>query len=283
MTPTMPFLMFPFNSMEAHRVQVAPSHPAAFAASQLQVAPPPSLVASTAKPKAQGSRLPRWTDTEDKRLKKIVAQLFDADKENHSLSCGDGDTTPMSSSNKVNAIDWGEVAMRHGNNRQGAECMKRFNKLTGKSSRDKTGATKGPWTEEEDNKITTLVKKNGARKWSAIAAELPGALVTPICLEPCTKSLSHFFFLLYLLQVESESNVERGGTIISIPTSTRILGPKKKIESSSNATERWGTDGRKWQRNSLDELTTQSRTIGTRQSSRKSQNTFKPRTNEARI
>jgi len=33
---------------------------------------------------------------------------------------------------------------------------------------------KGPWTEDEDKKVIELVKKHGARKWSQIAAELPG-------------------------------------------------------------------------------------------------------------
>lgn len=51
--------------------------------------------------------------------------------------------------------------------------MKRYNKITGVRN-NKLVAMKGPWTAEEDRKIISLVQANGAKKWSQIAAELPG-------------------------------------------------------------------------------------------------------------
>ena len=60
--------------------------------------------------------------------------------------------------------------------RKGPECMRRYSKLRGaaKGGAEKAGASKGPWTEEEDMKVLELVKKYGPKKWSVIAGELPG-------------------------------------------------------------------------------------------------------------
>jgi len=80
-------------------------------------------------------------------------------------------------------IPWPVVAQRlsclfrHNNcPRSSAECMKRFNKLTGQRQSEKMAALKGPWTAVEDQKIMELVKINGAKRWSQIAAELPGRI-----------------------------------------------------------------------------------------------------------
>lgn len=40
----------------------------------------------------------------------------------------------------------------------------------------KQAAVKGPWTEEEDNRVKALVASMGTKRWSQIAAELPGRL-----------------------------------------------------------------------------------------------------------
>ena len=61
-----------------------------------------------------------------------------------------------------------------GTNRKSAECMRRYNKVTGIRGGEKAGALKGPWTKEEDEKIMRLVQAHGAKRWSQIAAELPG-------------------------------------------------------------------------------------------------------------
>jgi len=60
--------------------------------------------------------------------------------------------------------------------RTGPECMRRYSKLMGavEGGAEKAGASKGPWTEEEDRKVLELVKRYGAKKWSVIAGELPG-------------------------------------------------------------------------------------------------------------
>lgn len=73
-------------------------------------------------------------------------------------------------------VDWDEVALIMKNGRKGPECLRRYNKLMNKvNSYDKSGvAIKGPWTEEEDKKVVELVMAHGAKRWSQIAAELPG-------------------------------------------------------------------------------------------------------------
>ena len=60
--------------------------------------------------------------------------------------------------------------------RKPAECMRRYTKLRGaaKGGAEKAGASKGPWTKEEDRRVIELVKKHGPKRWSQIASELPG-------------------------------------------------------------------------------------------------------------
>ena len=54
--------------------------------------------------------------------------------------------------------------------------MRRYTKLRGaaKGGAEKAGASKGPWTKEEDRRVIELVKKHGPKRWSQIASELPG-------------------------------------------------------------------------------------------------------------
>ena len=54
--------------------------------------------------------------------------------------------------------------------------MRRYTKLRGaaKGGAEKAGASKGPWTDEEDRKVIELVQTHGPKKWSQIASELPG-------------------------------------------------------------------------------------------------------------
>lgn len=75
---------------------------------------------------------------------------------------------------RVRDLDWSKVAELVGNGRKSAECLRRYNKISGHRGGEKAAALKGPWTEEEDNKVISLVRAHGARKWSQIAAELPG-------------------------------------------------------------------------------------------------------------
>lgn len=111
---------------------------------------------------------------QDKRLKSIVKQTLETKKEDK----GDSSTVSTKPSNNTN-IDWNKVAKNHGNGRTSSDCMKRYNKITGVRN-NKLVAMKGPWTAEEDKKIIALVQANGAKKWSQIAAQLPGK-----CKEVC--------------------------------------------------------------------------------------------------
>lgn len=54
--------------------------------------------------------------------------------------------------------------------RTDVQCLHRWQKVL------KPGIVKGPWTEEEDQKVITLVSKHGCKKWSFIAAQLEGRL-----------------------------------------------------------------------------------------------------------
>lgn len=132
--------------------------------------------------------------TKDEKLISIVDQLFkehkysdEVDIENQNPKSNVADSTRKRSKkdkkknrekepekDKVRDIDWSRVAERFGQGYKSSECLRRYNKISGHKGGEKASAVKGPWTEEEDQKIITLVKTHGARKWSLIAAELPG-------------------------------------------------------------------------------------------------------------
>jgi len=139
------------------------------------------------------TKRPRWADNEDHHLMHIVSDVYDENIEEEE----EDDVSHQSGIEKRNKhkqifkteatksrdIPWPIVAQRlsyifqHNNSpRSSAECMKRFNKLTGQRQSEKMAALKGPWTGEEDKKIMELVKANGAKRWSQIAAELPGRI-----------------------------------------------------------------------------------------------------------
>lgn len=135
---------------------------------------------------------------QDNKLKNVVEQLFgpEPEKDDESNSDNDSekeDSPPPKSKNKcqkrgkkkkkkntakdrVRDLDWAKVANMVGNDRKSAECLRRYNKISGNRGAEKAGALKGPWTEEEDRKVIALVAAHGAKKWSQIAAELPGEL-----------------------------------------------------------------------------------------------------------
>mmetsp|Transcript_13012 Transcript_13012/g.28156 ORF Transcript_13012/g.28156 Transcript_13012/m.28156 type:complete len:699 (+) Transcript_13012:286-2382(+) len=77
---------------------------------------------------------------------------------------------------KVRDTDWARVARIVGNDRSSAECMKRYNKIAGVRGTERAVAIKGTWSEEEDRKIIEMVQAHGAKRWSQIAAELPGRI-----------------------------------------------------------------------------------------------------------
>ena len=122
---------------------------------------------------------------QDEHLKKIVGSLHPT-LANACLAHISPDTE------KIRSIDWTAIAahlrltkmdrLKTNPNtycRKSAECMRRFVKLSGaaKGGAEKLGASKGPWTEEEDEKVRELVGLYGPKRWSQIAAELPGELM----------------------------------------------------------------------------------------------------------
>ena len=109
---------------------------------------------------------------QDKRLKSIVSQFLEVNKENKEKASTSGASKPTKQNVTAN-VDWTKIAKSHGNDRTSSDCMKRYNKITGVRN-NKLVAMKGPWTAEEDQKIIALVSANGAKKWSQIASELPG-------------------------------------------------------------------------------------------------------------
>ena len=124
------------------------------------------------------------TYTQDQDLKRIVSGLHPSLKNAcHPQVSPDSD--------KIRSIDWTMIASHHRLTklerlksnpntycRKAAECMRRFIKLSGaaKGGAEKMGANKGPWTDEEDQKVRELVAKYGAKKWTQIANELPGRI-----------------------------------------------------------------------------------------------------------
>ncbi|KAI5057116.1 hypothetical protein GOP47_0027131 [Adiantum capillus-veneris] len=84
-----------------------------------------------------------WTPEEDEILRKAV-QCF-------------------------NGKNWKRIAELL-KDRSDVQCLHRWQKVLNPN------LVKGPWTKEEDEKITELVNKNGPKKWSVIARSLPGRI-----------------------------------------------------------------------------------------------------------
>jgi len=152
------------------------------------------------RPQLLAQRPPRWTEVEDNKLKNVVEQLFGPEPEKDDASNSDSENEnekeeslsnglkkpnnkrgkkkkkKNAAKDRVRDLDWGKVATMVGNDRKSAECLRRYNKISGNRGAEKAGALKGPWTEEEDRKVIALVAAHGAKKWSQIAAELPGRI-----------------------------------------------------------------------------------------------------------
>lgn len=68
-----------------------------------------------------------------------------------------------------NAKNWKRIAELL-KDRSDVQCLHRWQKVLNPN------LVKGPWTKEEDEKITELVRVNGPKKWSVIARSLPGRI-----------------------------------------------------------------------------------------------------------
>lgn len=67
--------------------------------------------------------------------------------------------------------NWKKIAMAaFGDSKSDVQCLHRWQKVLDPK------LVKGPWTKEEDAKVLALVELHGAKKWSVIAAQLPGRI-----------------------------------------------------------------------------------------------------------
>mmetsp|Transcript_1525 Transcript_1525/g.5226 ORF Transcript_1525/g.5226 Transcript_1525/m.5226 type:complete len:523 (-) Transcript_1525:1300-2868(-) len=102
-------------------------------------------------------KFPKWTDEDDKKLKAAV--LLHNEK------------------------NWKEIAKMMDNRYTETQCLNRYKKVLNPN------VVKGPWTEEEDQKLMQLVKLHGAKKWSMIAIKIPGR-ISKQCRERWVNSLN---------------------------------------------------------------------------------------------
>ena len=87
----------------------------------------------------------RWTSHQDQRLREAV--------------------------NKIGPHNWKLIASEYlKNERTDVQCLHRWQKVLNPSR------VKGPWSQEEDEKLAENVMKFGAKNWSYIAQALPGRI-----------------------------------------------------------------------------------------------------------
>jgi len=100
-----------------------------------------------------------WTTSEDEALSSAVAEY--------------------------GAKNWKKIAEQVPG-RSDVQCLHRWQKVLNPD------LVKGPWTEEEDNKVRELVVIHGAKKWSLIASNLPGRIG-----KQCRERFDTLFLLSY--------------------------------------------------------------------------------------
>jgi len=110
-----------------------------------------------------------WSEQEDEALKRFVSKHVSA-------------IPGVRISERLVKLDWGSVAHMLNTNKSKSQCMQRYNFLNEQSGgvlkkRVSEGvSSKGPWTEDEDQRLACLVQTYGPKKWSNIAAKLPGRI-----------------------------------------------------------------------------------------------------------
>lgn len=107
----------------------------------------------------------------------------------HSISSEPSSAYKENSASKIQPQRWSkeddELIRKHGDESDGTnfeQLLERFPGRTEKQIRErydkivKSFMSKGPWTEDEDQKVVELVEIHGAKKWSVIASHLPGRI-----------------------------------------------------------------------------------------------------------
>jgi len=109
-----------------------------------------------------------WTEEEDDQLKELVEKH----SEDWKLIA---EALPESSSGKRTESQcetrWSQLQNKTGNDWDSPGDDSNYNK-----SASGTPITRGPWSEEEDSKVVDFVRRHGAKRWSVIAAQLPGRI-----------------------------------------------------------------------------------------------------------
>jgi Myb-like DNA-binding domain len=108
------------------------------------------LAAVMDRPPTRRSAKGGWTDEEDDLLRIIVTEHNERNWKNIAAALN----TRFCSTHPRNDV----------------QCLHRWQKVL------QPGLKKGPWTEDEDQKIARLVAEVGANKWSHIAKHLPGRI-----------------------------------------------------------------------------------------------------------
>ena len=120
-----------------------------------------------------GKRTRRKTLQSSQLLKKRVTSSSSSPKKSPSLSSKKGKWTPeedklLSSLVKhYNSRNWRTIS-KNIPGRSQIQCQHRWTKIL------QPGLVKGPWTPQEDQKLSEWVKKHGATKWTLCAEGIPG-------------------------------------------------------------------------------------------------------------
>ncbi|XP_042339208.1 transcriptional activator Myb-like, partial [Plectropomus leopardus] len=83
---------------------------------------------------------PGWTKDEDERLRRLVREF--------------------------GSSSWSSVSLHFRGQRSDVECQRRWQQIKNPD------VVKGPWTQEEDERVIELVQKYGMKRWSLIAKHL---------------------------------------------------------------------------------------------------------------
>ncbi|CAF0940004.1 unnamed protein product [Didymodactylos carnosus] len=108
------------------------------------------------------------TDTDENTTMSPSSSIFQSKKKNYKKWTNEEDQKLREGRERFGENEWNQVAKHVGGHRTDSQCQHRWERVLNPS------IVKGPWTNEEDNKVRELVEKYGARQWSLIAKHLTG-------------------------------------------------------------------------------------------------------------